>query len=124
MMNDLSRVFPWTKRSRVLVLAGVLWISVAAIILTADGSRRAEVDRLARLLELQDGTAVAEIGAGTGRLTVEVAKRVGPSGRVYSTELSAPRLDNIRDAVTNAGLINVTLIEGGEHTTHLSPRLL
>ena len=119
-MNHASRFRLWIKRPRVLVVAGtILGISVVAVVLTAGASRRTEMDRLAQLLELHDGMAVAEIGAGVGWLTVDVARRVGLSGRVYSTELNRARLDDIRKAVAEAGLTNVTAIEAGERTTHL-----
>ena len=63
---------------------------------------------------------VAEIGAGSGWLTVEVAQRVGPPGRVYATELTAARLDEIRQAAGEAGLRNVTVLEAGARATNLS----
>jgi precorrin-6B methylase 2 len=100
----------------VVVLAG----STAAMRWSANRSRRAEVTRLAERLSLHEGMTVAEIGAGTGWLTVEVAQRVGPSGRVYSTELTAPRLDAIRHAAREAGVSNVTVLEAGDRTTNLS----
>lgn len=109
-----------TIRSRVLVVAGVLLGAlVAAMLLAADRSGRAEADRLAELLSLRDGMTVAEIGAGSGWLTVEVADRVGSRGRVYSTELSAARLEDIRQAVDDAGLTNVVVLEAGERATNL-----
>lgn len=120
MTNHASRFRLWIKRPRVLIVAStILGISVVAVVLTAGASRRAEMDRLAQLLQLHDGMAVAEIGAGVGWLTVDVARRVGLSGRVYSTELNRARLDDIRKAVAEAGLTNVTVIEAGERTTHL-----
>lgn len=62
---------------------------------------------------------LAEIGAGSGWLTIDIAERLGPSGRLYSTELGESRLDEIRQAVQKAGLTNVTVIEAGESTTNL-----
>ena len=66
-----------------------------------------EADRLAALLELRPGAAVAEIGAGDGAMTVEIATRVGASGRVYATEIEAEKQDAIRAAARAAGLANV-----------------
>lgn len=115
-----SRFALRTTRRRVLVVAVVLLaVLMATMLSSADRSRRAEVNRLAELLSLREGMTVAEIGAGSGWLTVEVARRVGPSGRVYSTELSAARLDEIRQAAGEAGLRNVTVLEAAERTTNL-----
>lgn len=55
-----------------------------------------EADRLAEIACVQPGQTIAEIGAGTGRFTVAMARHVGESGRVYSTELSAKNRDAIR----------------------------
>lgn len=86
-----------------------------AIVGTSDN----EVDRLVGLLQMREGMKVAEIGAGSGWLTVEIATRVGASGRVFSTELSERRLDQIRDAVADAGLSNVTVVRAGERSANL-----
>jgi ubiquinone/menaquinone biosynthesis C-methylase UbiE len=50
---------------------------------------------------------------------VELARQVGPAGRVYSTELSQSRLSEIRDRAKKAGLGNVLVIEAGETSTNL-----
>ena len=80
-----------------------------------------EVDGLASLIGLADGMTVAEVGAGTGWLSVEIARRVGASGRVFSTELSTSRLTQIRGAAAEAGLTNVTVVEAGEQSSNLPP---
>jgi predicted methyltransferase len=66
-----------------------------------------EADRLAALLGAAPGAVVAEIGAGDGEMTVAIAERVGPTGRVYATELEAEKQDAIRTAAREAGLANV-----------------
>lgn len=78
-----------------------------------------EVSRLASLVELRPGMTVAEIGAGKGRMAVLVARRLGPSGRLYATEIEAAKLDAIRGAAAAAGLTNITVLEAGEHAANL-----
>lgn len=106
-------------RARVLLVAGALAASLTALVITAGRSSSREVDRLINVLQLRDGVRVAEIGAGTGWLTLEIATRVGASGRVYSTELSLRRLDEIREAVAEAGLTNVTVVEAAPRSANL-----
>jgi predicted methyltransferase len=53
--------------------------------------RRAEklqIDRVMDLLGIRAGSAVADIGAGSGWFTVRAAQRVGPSGTVYAVEIN------------------------------------
>ncbi len=109
------------KPRRFFLLALVLLALVmAAMQWSAARSRRAEVARLAELLSLREGLAVAEIGAGSGWLTIEVARRLGPSGRIYATELGSGRVDDLRRAVGDAGLSNATVLEAGERSTNLA----
>ncbi len=78
-----------------------------------------EAARLVELLELKPGMTVGEIGAGRGEMTIEMAKRLGPTGRVYSTELDPARLTEIREAVSREQLTNVTVITAGERASNL-----
>lgn len=78
-----------------------------------------EADRLMILLDLKPGMTVADVGAGRGELAVEMAKRLGASGRVYATEIDPARLDDIRRAVRDAGLDTVTVVTAGERESHL-----
>ena len=78
--------------------------------------------RLATALRLEAGQTVADIGAGDGQLTVQLAREVGPTGRVYATELVEDRLEDIRRAVESAGLTNVTVLEAHATRTNLPER--
>jgi len=78
-----------------------------------------EAARLFEVLELKPGMTVAEVGAGRGEMTVEMSKRLGPNGRVYSTELDPARLADIRSAVSREQLANVTVIEAGVRVSNL-----
>lgn len=104
---------------------GMIGLSVALAVLVAGGLvagsawRAREVQRLVELLGPHDHTTVAEIGAGRGWLTVAVAQRLGPSSRMYSTELDPRRVNDIRRAVANARLTNVTVLQAGERVTNL-----
>jgi len=71
-----------------------------------------ERDRIAQVLEIKEGAVVADVGAGDGRWTVDLARRVGKTGRVYSTEIKPERLRAIEKTVAGAALQNVTVIEG------------
>jgi ubiquinone/menaquinone biosynthesis C-methylase UbiE len=65
---------------------------------------------------------VADIGAGGGELTLELARVVGPTGRVTATELNADRVVGIRNAAATAGLSNVTVLDGHAIWTNLPDR--
>jgi ubiquinone/menaquinone biosynthesis C-methylase UbiE len=74
---------------------------------------------LADVLELQPGMTVADVGAGMGAMSIVLAKRLGPSGRVLSTDIGANQLAALREAVTREQLTNMTAIEGAPASTNL-----
>src|SRR5499426_1543636 len=78
-----------------------------------------ELPRLRHVLALRPDIAVADVGAGKGELTVALAAEVGPGGRVYSTEIDAESLEQIRAAVAAARLGNVTLVRAQARDTGL-----
>lgn len=73
---------------------------------------------LAQALQLRSGSIVAEIGAGGGKLSIAVARHIGPSGRVYSSELGRESLQRLRRAISAAALNNVNVIEGDPNRTN------
>ena len=106
---------------RAVLLVVILMVAgLVAVVAGFRGDRDVEVTRLVELLELHPGNTVAEIGAGNGWLTVEVAQRVGPSGHVFSTEISDRRRATIEQAVADAALGNVTVIAAGDDDSHLA----
>ena len=98
-----------------LALAGALY----AIGVYRDTYPGAEVTRLIELLELKPGTTVAEIGAGKGRMTVQVADYVGPAGHIYATELEGAILEELLNNTAAAGFPNITIVDGEEADTNL-----
>ena len=106
--------------SRGVVAAGILLAAgIGLVSFTETRIGRNEVNRLAEMLTLHEGMTVAEVGAGRGWLSVEVAKRVGTSGHLYATDLDPTRLEDIRKAVRGASLVNVTVLQAGERSTNL-----
>jgi SAM-dependent methyltransferase len=71
-----------------------------------------EPDRALRVLRIPKGATVADVGAGSGYMTVRMAKIVGPTGRVYANDIQSGMLDLLQKAIAKAKLTNVTPILG------------
>jgi ubiquinone/menaquinone biosynthesis C-methylase UbiE len=82
-------------------------------------SAEREVPELAKLFDLKPGMTVADVGAGFGAWTVQFAKLVGPSGRVYATDIGESQLAALREAAGRERLTNVTVIAGAIDSTNL-----
>jgi ubiquinone/menaquinone biosynthesis C-methylase UbiE len=73
------------------------------------------------VLKIPKGASVADIGAGSGYITVRLAARVGPSGRVFANDVQPQMLNILARRLNNARITNVTLIEGTLDDPRLPP---
>ena len=65
-------------------------------------------DRAVDVLKLPKGAVVADIGAGSGYMTEKMAKKVGPMGRVYATDIQQGMIDLLNKRIARRKLANVT----------------
>jgi ubiquinone/menaquinone biosynthesis C-methylase UbiE len=101
------------------------WESAQAAEIWRQGSaRRAETLRLAteRLLDaaaLRTGMHILDVAAGTGDQTLLAAARIGPTGAILATDISAPMLEGAAQNAREAGLSNVTTLVSDASTLEL-----
>ncbi len=70
-------------------------------------------------LQLKPGMVVADVGAGTGYMTLRMARRVGPNGKVYGEDLQPEMLRRLRQNAAKAGLGNIEEVLGTENDPKL-----
>lgn len=63
--------------------------------------------KIVEALKIGPGSRVADIGAGSGLLTVHLARAVAPNGRVVATDIESQVLEYLQQRVANAGLADV-----------------
>lgn len=76
-------------------------------------------DQIMDALAVADGGRVADIGAGAGWFTIQLARRVGPNGTVYAQDVQRQMLEAIRRRVAREGLTNVQTRLGQGSTPNL-----
>src|SRR5688500_11026054 len=91
------------------------WVSAEA----AAAYRRAEAmrgqalaaatDAMLDLAAIGPGARVLDVAAGSGGQTLAAARRVGPTGLVVATDISAAMLASAEAAVQRASLTNVAI---------------
>ncbi len=86
-------------------------------------SREIAAQRLAILgaLEVEPGSDVADIGAGTGLFEPLLSQAVGTEGTVYAVDISPRFLAHLRDRKEAEGWSNVTVVAGTEKSALLAP---
>jgi len=63
-------------------------------------------------LDLTRGMVVADIGAGSGYMTVRMAKKVGPTGKVYGEDIQPEMIDLLQRRITKEKITNVIPLLG------------
>ncbi|HZR26843.1 MAG TPA: class I SAM-dependent methyltransferase [Vicinamibacterales bacterium] len=71
-----------------------------------------EPDTALDVLKIKSGSVVADIGAGSGYMTMRLAKRVGDTGTVYATDIQPQMLQLLQRRLQTARVTNVALIQG------------
>jgi precorrin-6B methylase 2 len=71
-------------------------------------------DQAIEALNLKPGMVVADVGAGTGYMTLRMARRVGESGKVYAVDVQPEMLRRLRANAQNAKLSNIEPVLGTE----------
>ncbi|HXE34644.1 MAG TPA: methyltransferase domain-containing protein [Verrucomicrobiae bacterium] len=90
-----------------------------AFTLHAKATAADEIPKLAALMEWNPGTVVADIGAGDGSYTFAAVEQVGPTGKVFATEIDEEKLKALRAEVKKRDFKNVAVVESGEAETNL-----
>ena len=62
---------------------------------------------LVQALQVKPGSAVADIGAGTGYFTVHLARAAGPDGLVYAVDVEPAMVDYLGKRAVKEGLTNI-----------------
>jgi len=79
------------------------------------GYGREASERLPELFQILGaikGARIADLGAGSGFLTLRLARAVGRQGKVFAIDINAPVLDRLRERVRASRLRQVEVIEG------------
>ena len=85
----------------------------------AERDTEEDPDRAIDVLKIEKGSTVADIGAGSGYMTVKLAKKVGPQGRVYANDIQPAMLELLNKRLAKGKIANVSVVLG----TQDDPRL-
>ena len=78
-------------------------------------------DVAVRLLQIPQGASVADIGAGSGYITLLLSAAVGPTGRVFANDLQPQMIEILRRRLASQHVMNVTLVQGAVDDPNLPP---
>jgi tRNA A58 N-methylase Trm61 len=93
-------------------IAGVMGMNGADWLVRPEREAEEQPEKALDALNLKPGMVVADIGAGVGYMSLRLAKRVGPSGKVYANDLQPEMLAKLRENAAKAKIANVATVLG------------
>lgn len=100
-------------------IAHVMGFQGAAWLERQNREREERTDVLVKALNLKAGMQVADVGAGTGFLSREMAKQVGEKGQVFAVDIQPEMVGKLKKL--QKAYPNIKPMLAGEQTTNLAP---
>jgi precorrin-6B methylase 2 len=113
--NGIGKFYMGREIAHVMGFAAAAWL---------EREEREDEERLSLLieaLELQQGWVVADVGAGSGRISLMIAEKVGKEGKVLAVDVQQKMLDLITKRVRELEIDNVDTILGTAQSPKLPP---
>jgi ubiquinone/menaquinone biosynthesis C-methylase UbiE len=119
----IYKVLSWHKAS-IMKLRSWSLVILTIITTASFGCAQApgntsDIKWLINVLEIKEGSVVADIGAGDGEQTLAVARHIGPEGHIYSTELGSNSIQNLKETIKKRSATNITVLKGHPKSTNL-----
>ena len=103
------------------VYAGVMSYQGADWLDRAERDDEEAPDDAIKALALKPGDVVADIGAGSGFMSVRMAKKVGPTGRVIAEDIQPEMIQLLQERLKREKVTNVTPLLGTMDDPKLPP---
>lgn len=107
------------KRYKGRVIAPTMTFHGAPWLTRAERAQEEDTPKLLEALAVRPGQTVCDMGCGNGYYTIELARRVGPQGRVLAVDIQPEMLHLLSERAKAEGLKNIELIEN----TPIDPKL-
>ena len=76
---------------------------------------------LVRSLQLKPGEAVADIGSGSGVISLRMAEQLLPDGKVFAVDVQDEMLERLKANCARFGIRNIEPVKGTQYQTGLKP---
>jgi len=92
--------------------AGVMGYQGADWLDRSERIEEEQPDRALDVIKIESGSTVADVGAGSGYMSVKMARRVGPAGKVYANDIQPEMLTLLQERLAKMKITNVEPVLG------------
>jgi precorrin-6B methylase 2 len=113
--NGIGKFYMGREIAQVMGFAAAPWL---------ERPEREQEERISVMIDalgLKPGMVVADLGAGSGRLTLMMARKVGATGKVLAVDIQREMLDLIADKLNRRNIRNVELVLAEAKSPRLKP---
>lgn len=113
--NGIGKFYMGREIAHVMGFAAAPWLE------RPEREREERTTQMIEALKLKPGMTVADIGAGSGVITLRMADKIGPTGKAYAVDIQQEMLDLLADKINRRNLTNVELVLSTPQSTRLPP---
>jgi len=104
--NGIGKFYMGREIARVMGFLGMPWLE------RPERDKEEHTAKLIESLELKPGMTVADIGAGSGVISVRMAKEVGDKGQILAVDVQQEMLDALKIKCKRLGVTNIKPVLG------------
>ncbi|QDT25803.1 putative methyltransferase YcgJ [Gimesia panareensis] len=113
--NGIGKFYLGREIAHVMGFRGAYWLE------RVEREQEERLSLLPKALKLQPGMAIADIGAGSGVISVILAEHVSPGGKIYAVDVQQKMLDLLKKKMEKQGIDNVIPVLGTQKSPGLKP---
>jgi 2-polyprenyl-3-methyl-5-hydroxy-6-metoxy-1,4-benzoquinol methylase len=114
-IHAFETVHPLTGRK----IAGVCGVGGASWLERPEREEEEHSDAAVEALGLKPGMMVADVGAGTGYMSIKMARKIGPTGKVFANDIQPEMLKLLQKNAQQAKVTNIEPVLGTAAGTNL-----
>ena len=111
--NGTGKFYLGREIAQVMGAGGIPWLD------RDEREKEEQPTTMVAALNLHSGEMVADLGAGSGRISFMMAQRVAPGGKVFAIDIQDEMLQTIRQRAQSKKIMNVETIKSEERDPHL-----
>ena len=113
--NGIGKFYMGREIAHVMGYQGIDWLE------RPERETEEHLTQLVDVLKLTPGMVVADIGAGSGVISIKMADKVKPAGTILAVDIQEEMLSVLAKRCKQLGITNVTPIRGTEKSPNLKP---